>query len=169
MENAAYPLGVCAEKTAIVKAVSEGHRKFKAIVVSRYVFMKSLVAVWSKAFQWHEVFCHDPDVMGSNPSQIKSNKWFRQHNNDLTWISCHSSSAWRPLSTQSHLTTCYASRHYAYITGRVISAEGIAWTQKGLTGYCFKYIDRPFCLQADELPLRVFTLNAMTWNSASLI
>ena len=29
------------------------------------------------------------------------------------------------LSTQSHLTTCYASRHYAYITGRVISAEGI--------------------------------------------
>ena len=23
--------------------------------------------------------------------------------------------------------------------------------QKGLTGYCFKYIDRPFCLQADEL------------------
>ena len=28
-----------------------------------------------------------------------------------------------PLSTQSHLTTCYASRHYK--TGRVISAEGI--------------------------------------------
>ena len=27
-----------------------------------------------------------------------------------------------PLSTQSHLTTCYASHHYA---GRVISAEGI--------------------------------------------
>ena len=27
------------------------------------------------------------------------------------------------LSTQSHLTTCYASRHYA--TGRVISPEGI--------------------------------------------
>ena len=22
--------------------------------------------------------------------------------------------------------------------------------QKGLTGYCFKYIDRPFCLQTDE-------------------
>ena len=23
--------------------------------------------------------------------------------------------------------------------------------QKGLTGYCFKYIDRPFCLQANDL------------------
>ena len=23
--------------------------------------------------------------------------------------------------------------------------------QKGLTGYCFKYIDRPFCLQSDEV------------------
>ena len=29
------------------------------------------------------------------------------------------------LSTQSHLTTCYASRPYAYKTGKVISAEGI--------------------------------------------
>ncbi len=26
VENAAYPLGVCAEKTALVKAVSEGYR-----------------------------------------------------------------------------------------------------------------------------------------------
>ena len=26
-----------------------------------------------------------------------------------------------------------------------------AWRQKGLTGYCFKYIDRPFCLQSDDM------------------
>ena len=26
-----------------------------------------------------------------------------------------------------------------------------AWRQKGLTGYCFKYIDRGFCLRTDEL------------------
>ena len=25
-----------------------------------------------------------------------------------------------------------------------------AWRQKGLTGYCFKYTDRPFCLQVDD-------------------
>ena len=30
-----------------------------------------------------------------------------------------------PLSTQSHLTTCYASHYYVHKTGRVISAEGI--------------------------------------------
>ena len=25
------------------------------------------------------------------------------------------------------------------------------WTQKGLTGHCFKYTDRLFCLQADDV------------------
>ena len=26
-----------------------------------------------------------------------------------------------------------------------------AGSQKGLAGYCFKYIDRPFCLRTNEL------------------
>jgi cytidine deaminase len=36
VENAAYPLGVCAEKTAIVKAVSEGYKPgdFEAIGIT---------------------------------------------------------------------------------------------------------------------------------------
>ncbi|XP_076472491.1 cytidine deaminase-like [Babylonia areolata] len=34
VENAAYPLCTCAERTAITKAVSEGHREFKAIAIS---------------------------------------------------------------------------------------------------------------------------------------
>lgn len=33
VENASYPVGTCAERTAIVKAVSEGKRKFKALAV----------------------------------------------------------------------------------------------------------------------------------------
>lgn len=33
VENASSPIGVCAERTAICKAVSEGNRKFKAIAV----------------------------------------------------------------------------------------------------------------------------------------
>ena len=34
IENASYPLGNCAERTAIFKAVSEGNRKFRAIAIS---------------------------------------------------------------------------------------------------------------------------------------
>ena len=37
VENASYPLGLCAERTAVVKAVSEGHREFKAIAVATWV------------------------------------------------------------------------------------------------------------------------------------
>lgn len=34
IENAAYPSGICAERVAIFKAVSEGERVFEAIVVA---------------------------------------------------------------------------------------------------------------------------------------
>ncbi len=34
VENASYPVGVCAERTAFVKAVSEGCRRFQALVIT---------------------------------------------------------------------------------------------------------------------------------------
>ena len=34
VENAAYPSGICAERAAVFKAVSEGEREFSAIVVA---------------------------------------------------------------------------------------------------------------------------------------
>lgn len=34
IENAAYPAGICAERTAMSKAVSEGERKFDRIVIA---------------------------------------------------------------------------------------------------------------------------------------
>ena len=37
MENAAYGSTICAERTAVFKAVSEGHQKFTAISIARSV------------------------------------------------------------------------------------------------------------------------------------
>ena len=34
-------------------------------------FMTSLMAVWSKASQSHEIFYYDPEAMDSNHSQVK--------------------------------------------------------------------------------------------------
>jgi len=34
IENAAYPTGICAERVAMFKAISEGERRFKTIVVA---------------------------------------------------------------------------------------------------------------------------------------
>ena len=34
MENAAYPTGMCAERVAVFKAVSEGEREFEVIAVA---------------------------------------------------------------------------------------------------------------------------------------
>jgi len=36
VENAVYPVGICAERTALVKAVSEGERSFDAIAIATH-------------------------------------------------------------------------------------------------------------------------------------
>ena len=36
VENAVYPAGICAERTALVKAVSEGEQRFEAIAVATH-------------------------------------------------------------------------------------------------------------------------------------
>ena len=34
VENASYPVGICAERTAFAKAISEGCREFKALMIA---------------------------------------------------------------------------------------------------------------------------------------
>ena len=45
VENVAQTSSVCAERTAIVKAVSEGYTKFKAIAISRFVGLNDSLTV----------------------------------------------------------------------------------------------------------------------------
>ena len=40
--------------------------------------------------------------------------------------------------------------------------------QKGLTGYCFKYIDRPFCLQTDTVSITCFSFPHSTCKRSGL-
>jgi cytidine deaminase len=42
IENAAYPLATCAERTALVKAVSEGEKSFQTIAITSYVYHQKL-------------------------------------------------------------------------------------------------------------------------------
>jgi cytidine deaminase len=42
VENASYGLSICAERTAVVKAVSEGQTKFKAIAVATDIKEKTI-------------------------------------------------------------------------------------------------------------------------------
>ena len=38
------------------------------------------------------------------------------------------------------------------VSGIICKCISSLWRQKGLTGYCFKYIDRPFRLRNDDFP-----------------
>ena len=56
-----------------------------------------------------------------------------------------------------YMMTATPAKHYMYLlicehTANVqFKFKSSAWRQRGLTGHCFKYIDRPICLQIDEM------------------
>ena len=112
-----------------------------------YEWLKtSLMAKWfEQASQWNDMCCHDLEVMSSNTGWVKltvRSKSVLSHT--LTNNICHTKAihysfnltcindrmpngiwmlylraklSYLALSTQSHLTTCYASRHYAKLGG----------------------------------------------------
>ena len=59
-----------------------------------------------------------------------------------------------PLTTRSIKSEGLHFRHESkHSPCRVPHYTSSAWRQKGLTGYCFKYIDRPFCLRTGGMTL----------------
>ncbi|RUS89253.1 hypothetical protein EGW08_002996 [Elysia chlorotica] len=65
VENASYPLSLCAERTAMVKAISEGHREFRAIAVA--TDMEHWAAPCGACRQCLLEFGSDWDVIMSKP------------------------------------------------------------------------------------------------------
>lgn len=66
VENSSYPLGNCAERTAIQKAVSEGHKVFKAIAVASDV-QDEFIAPCGACRQVMREFGTDWDVYLTKP------------------------------------------------------------------------------------------------------
>ena len=64
VENASYGLTICAERTAIVKAVSEGERQFEAIAVVTDV--EKLTPPCGACRQFISEFCGDIPVILAN-------------------------------------------------------------------------------------------------------
>ena len=61
----------------------------------------------------------------------------------LKYSYCTRENIFAYISNKKH-TPIYPCLHFEYSISSVRR-------QKGLTGYCFKYTDRPFCLQANDL------------------
>jgi cytidine deaminase len=77
VENAAYPLGVCAEKSAIVKAVSEGYKPgdFEAIGITASPC--GGCRQWLYEFQLDEItFANrDGDIVTYTPGDLLPDTW----------------------------------------------------------------------------------------------
>lgn len=62
VENASYSLGICAERTAIVKAVSEGNSKFYCIAVSGKLSDDTFVSPCGACRQFISEFAREKDI-----------------------------------------------------------------------------------------------------------
>ncbi|KZC14832.1 Cytidine deaminase, partial [Dufourea novaeangliae] len=65
VENVSYPVGTCAERVAIAKAVSEGKRKFKALAVVADNVNNSFVSPCGMCRQYIAEFGNIPVYMSS--------------------------------------------------------------------------------------------------------
>jgi len=77
VENAAYPLGVCAEKTALVKAVSEGYRPGDFAAIGITASPCGGCRQWLHEFRIDEVtFSNDSgELVTYTPSDLLPDTW----------------------------------------------------------------------------------------------
>ena len=77
VENSSYGATICAERTAFVKAVSEGHRSFSAIAIAGGKDGEELVYSWPCGIcrQFMYEFCPEIDVtVGKNAEDLVTKK-----------------------------------------------------------------------------------------------
>ena len=70
IENATYGLTICAERVAIFKALSEGHRKFTRIVVVADTESPTPPCGACRQIIWE--FCGDAEVIMANTTEVKA-------------------------------------------------------------------------------------------------
>ncbi len=68
VENATYGLTLCAERVALVKALSEGNRKFLALAVSAEAVLPTPPCGACRQILWE--YCGDIPVVMANPREI---------------------------------------------------------------------------------------------------
>jgi cytidine deaminase len=75
IENASYGLTICAERVAIFKALSEGHRHFTRIVVVADTPLPTPPCGACRQIIWE--FCGDVDVILANMDEVKAHLHMR--------------------------------------------------------------------------------------------
>ena len=76
VENAAYPLGVCAERSALVRAVAEGYRPGDVEAIAITASPCGGCRQWLHEFRVDRVvFRHGGDVVSRSPADLLPDVW----------------------------------------------------------------------------------------------
>ena len=76
VENAAYPLGVCAERTALVRAVAEGYRPGDVEVIAITASPCGGCRQWLHEFKLDRVvYSHGGEIVSRAPAELLPDTW----------------------------------------------------------------------------------------------
>ena len=76
VENAAYPLGVCAERTALARAVAEGYRPGELAAIAITASPCGGCRQWLHEFRLDRVtYEHDGEVVTRTPGDLLPDTW----------------------------------------------------------------------------------------------